>query len=146
MKKPDFDKGNGRIVAIVQHAATRQVLMQGFTDKSAFDKTVSEGKVTFFSRTKNRLWTKGEESGHFLNVHSIALDCDADSVLIKALPDGPTCHEGTATCWGEEASTSFEVIARLEKTIAERWENGDKVDSYVAHLRDKGTPKIAQKV
>jgi phosphoribosyl-AMP cyclohydrolase / phosphoribosyl-ATP pyrophosphohydrolase len=146
MKQPDFEKGNGLIVAIVQHAETLQVLMQGFMDKAAYDKTIKDGKVTFFSRTKNRLWTKGEESGHFLNVQSLELDCDNDSVLIKALPDGPTCHEGTVTCWGDGASTSFEVIARLEKTIAERWKNGDKAHSYVAHLRDKGTAKIAQKV
>jgi len=146
MKQPDFDKGNGLIVAIVQHAETLQVLMQGFMDKAAFEKTLKEEKVTFFSRTKNRLWTKGEESGHFLNVQSLELDCDCDSLLIKALPVGPTCHEGTSTCWGEETSTSFEVIARLERTIAERWKNGDKADSYVAHLRDKGTSKIAQKV
>ena len=97
----DFDKLNGLIPAIIQDYRTSQVLMLGFMNEEAYEKTQKEGKVTFFSRTKNRLWTKGEESGNFLNVKEIFTDCDQDTVLIKAIPEGPVCHTGTKTCFAE---------------------------------------------
>ena len=98
----DFDKMNGLVPAIIQDNETRKVLMLGFMNKEAYDKTVETGKVTFFSRTKNRLWTKGEESGNFLHVVSIKADCDNDTLLIQVNPVGPVCHTGTDTCWGEK--------------------------------------------
>ena len=99
----DFDKMNGLVPAIIQDNETRKVLMLGFMNKEAYDKTVETGKVTFFSRTKNRLWTKGEESGNFLNVVSMKEDCDKDTLLIQVHPVGPVCHTGTDTCWGEKS-------------------------------------------
>ena len=98
----DFDKMNGLVPAIIQDNDTRKVLMLGFMNKEAYEKTVETGKVTFFSRTKNRLWTKGEESGNFLNGVSIKEDCDKDTLLIQVNPDGPVCNNGTETCWGEK--------------------------------------------
>jgi phosphoribosyl-ATP pyrophosphohydrolase/phosphoribosyl-AMP cyclohydrolase len=102
--------------------------------------------VTFFSRTKNRLWTKGEESGNFLQVVSISLDCDQDTLLIKAIPQGPTCHLGTQTCWAEEKNARLGILAELEDTISERLKAGSSEKSYVASLKEKGIEKIAQKV
>ena len=141
----DFAKGDGLVPAIIQDVNTLQVLMLGYMNEEALVKTRSEGKVCFFSRTKNRLWTKGEESGNFLHVCSIELDCDQDALLIRVNPVGPTCHKGTKTCWGEGESTNFGVISELEQTIRERWES-ESSDSYVASLKSKGTHKIAQKV
>ena len=146
MNQPDFEKGNGLLTVVIQHVDTQQVLMQGFMNEEAYQKTLNERKVTFFSRTKKRLWTKGEESGHFLHVRSLLLDCDRDCLLIQADPEGPTCHVGTVTCWGQGNATSFSVLGRLETTISSRWDNASSSDSYVAHLREKGIAKIAQKV
>jgi phosphoribosyl-ATP pyrophosphohydrolase/phosphoribosyl-AMP cyclohydrolase len=141
----DFSKGDGLIPAIIQDVNTLQVLMLGYMNAEAIEKTQKEGKVTFYSRTKDRLWTKGEESGNFLNVKDISVDCDNDTLLIRVDPIGPTCHKGTKTCWGEGETTSFGVIEQLEKTISQRWES-ESSESYVSSLKQKGTHKIAQKV
>ena len=111
----------------------------------ALEKTEASAKVTFFSRSKNRLWTKGEESGNFLELVSISLDCDQDSLLIQAIPKGPTCHKGSDTCWNDTNTTTYGFLTELEEVITER-KNGDKGESYVASLFDKGINKIAQKV
>lgn len=141
----DFAKGDGLVPAIIQDGNTLQVLMLGYMSQEALLKTQSEGKVCFFSRTKNRLWTKGEESGNFLNVRSIQLDCDQDTLLILVDPVGQTCHKGTKTCWGDGETTSYGIISELENTIRERWDS-ESTDSYVAALKANGTHKIAQKV
>jgi phosphoribosyl-ATP pyrophosphohydrolase/phosphoribosyl-AMP cyclohydrolase len=146
MEKIDFTKGDGLVPAIIQDANTLQVLMLGYLNQEAYEKTCLENKVTFFSRTKNRLWTKGEESGNFLNVVSMQLDCDRDTLLIQAIPQGPTCHLGTQTCWAEEKVTRFGILAELENTISERLQAGASEKSYVASLKEKGIEKIAQKV
>ena len=118
----DFDKMNGLIPAIIQDADTAKVLMLGFMNKEAYDKTVETGKVTFFSRTKNRLWTKGEESGNFLNVVSIKEDCDQDTLLIQVHPVGPVCHTGTDTCWGEKKETGLrQIIQRFVRKNQRNW-------------------------
>jgi phosphoribosyl-ATP pyrophosphohydrolase/phosphoribosyl-AMP cyclohydrolase len=146
MEKIDFAKGDGMVPAIIQDANTLQVLMLGYMNQEAYEKTCIEKKVTFFSRTKNRLWTKGEESGNFLNVVSMRLDCDRDTLLIQAIPQGPTCHLGTQTCWAGEENTRFGILAELENTISERLKAGSSEKSYVASLKEKGIEKIAQKV
>lgn len=146
MDKIDFAKGDGLVPAIIQDANTLQVLMLGYMNQEAYEKTCQENKVTFFSRTKNRLWTKGEESGNFLNVVSIRLDCDRDTLLIQVTPEGPTCHLGTQTCWSGEKDTRFGVLSELENTISERLMAGTSEKSYVASLKEKGIEKIAQKV
>jgi len=143
----DFNKNSdGLVPAIIQDFVTRQVLMLGYMNKEAYEKTVETGKATFFSRTKNRLWTKGEESGNFLNVISIKNDCDNDTLLIKVRPDGPTCHKGTDTCWDETNEQSFGFLSELESIITSRRVNADAEKSYVASLFEKGINKIAQKV
>jgi len=136
---------DGLVPAIVQDAATKTVLMLGFMNQAAVDTTITSGKVTFYSRSKNRLWTKGEESGNFLNYISMKEDCDQDSLLIQAIPEGPVCHMGTDTCWGEDNNTSIAFLNKLEQIIAER-KNADPSISYVASLFAKGINKIAQKV
>ena len=136
---------DGLVPAIVQDANTKTVLMLGFMNQAAVDATLAEGKVSFYSRSKNRLWTKGEESGNFLNYISMSLDCDQDSLLIQASPEGPVCHMGTDTCWGEENTSSISFLNRLEQIIADR-KNADPSSSYVASLFAKGINKIAQKV
>ena len=136
---------DGLVPAIVQDANTKTVLMLGFMNQVAIDTTITSGKVTFYSRSKNRLWTKGEESGNFLNYISMSLDCDQDSLLIQASPEGPVCHMGTDTCWGEDNNTSIAFLNQLEKIIADR-KNADPSSSYVASLFAKGINKIAQKV
>ena len=141
----DFDKTNGLIPAIIQDANTLQVLMLGYMNEEALKQTQQEGKVTFFSRSKGRLWTKGEESGNYLFVKDLKIDCDIDTILIMAEPVGPTCHKGTKTCWGEENGTNYGVIGQLEQTIRQRWD-AESSESYVASLKQKGTHKIAQKV
>lgn len=146
MEKIDFAKGDGLVPAIIQDVNTLQVLMLGYMNQEAYEKTCQENKVTFFSRTKNRLWTKGEESGNFLQVVSISLDCDQDTLLIRAIPQGPTCHLGTQTCWAEEKETSFGILSELENTISERLMTGTAEKSYIASLKEKGIEKIAQKV
>jgi phosphoribosyl-ATP pyrophosphohydrolase/phosphoribosyl-AMP cyclohydrolase len=136
---------DGIVPAIVQDANTKTVLMLGFMNQAAVDATLAEGKVTFYSRSKNRLWTKGEESGNFLNYISMKEDCDQDSLLIQAIPEGPVCHIGTDTCWGEDNITSIAFLNKLEQIIADR-KNADPSSSYVASLFAKGINKIAQKV
>jgi phosphoribosyl-ATP pyrophosphohydrolase/phosphoribosyl-AMP cyclohydrolase len=144
--KIDFSKDNGLVPAIVQDAETKNVLMLGYMNQEAYDKTTETGKVTFFSRSKNRLWTKGEESGNFLSLVSISNDCDKDTLLVKVTPAGPTCHTGTDTCWKEENTPSYGFFSELEAVIQERVENKDVQKSYVASLFAKGINKVAQKV
>ncbi len=145
--KIDFDKyKDGLVPAIIQDASTNKVLMLGFMNQEALSKTNNLGKVTFYSRSKQRLWTKGEESGNYLNLVSMLLDCDNDALLVKVIPSGPTCHKGTETCWQEKNTESFGFISQLEDIIKHRKENGKPEDSYVASLFDKGINKIAQKV
>jgi phosphoribosyl-AMP cyclohydrolase / phosphoribosyl-ATP pyrophosphohydrolase len=145
----DFNKMGGLVPAVIQDAETSQVLMLGYMNQEAFDKTEKGGLVTFFSRSKNRLWTKGETSGHTLQVFSIAVDCDNDSLLIKVKPNGPTCHTGDTSCFGEDAAVkriaAIQFIARLEEVIQQRKANPTET-SYTNFLFDKGVNKIAQKV
>jgi len=139
----DFTKSNGLIPVIIQDEQTLEVLMLGYMNEEAYQKTETEGKVTFFSRTKNRLWTKGEESGNFLLVKSIAVDCDHDTLLIKVNPVGPTCHKGSRSCFATDYNQNF--IFQLESIISDRYENPTE-KSYINKLRAKGLNKIAQKV
>ena len=133
----------GLVPAIIQDDNTRQVLMLGYMNEEAYNKTVSEGRVTFFSRTKNRLWMKGETSGNFLNVKSIAKDCDDDTLLIRVEPVGPVCHKGTKTCFAERESEGF--IGQLQSVIQQRHRDMPE-GSYTTKLFKKGVKKIAQKV
>lgn len=145
--KIDFNKNqDGLIPAIIQDAQTKNVLMLGYMDQEAFDKTQETKKVTFFSRSKQRLWTKGEESGNFLNLVDIKNDCDNDTLLISVNPVGPTCHTGSDTCWNEENTSNFGFLSQLESVIEERRTSSDGSKSYVASLFEKGINKIAQKV
>ncbi|PRY52690.1 phosphoribosyl-ATP pyrophosphatase /phosphoribosyl-AMP cyclohydrolase [Arcticibacter pallidicorallinus] len=139
----DFNKGEGLVPVIIQDFQSLEVLMLGYMNEEAFAKTEAEGKVTFYSRSKNRLWTKGEESGNFLYVKNIAIDCDQDTILIKADPVGPTCHTGSRSCFSSEYNQNF--IFKLEQIIADRYANPQE-SSYVNRLREKGLNKIAQKV
>ncbi len=141
----DFQKyQDGLVPAIVQDHLTQKVLMLGFMNREALDKTVSEGKVTFYSRSKKRLWTKGEESSYFLLVKNIAVDCDQDTLLIKAEPLGPVCHTGADTCWNE-INHKEDFLTFLEEIIESR-KRGNDEKSYVRQLFNKGINKIAQKV
>ena len=143
----DFSKNtDGLIPAIIQDSETKTVLMLGYMNAEAYQKTVETKKVTFFSRTKQRLWTKGEESGNFLNMIDIKNDCDNDTLLIQVKPEGPTCHKGTDTCWTAENKANYGFISNLENTIKIRRENADSEKSYVASLFELGINKIAQKV
>lgn len=139
----DFDKSNGLVPVVIQDEQTLEVLMLGYMNAEAFEKTQSESKVTFFSRSKNRLWTKGEESGNFLFVKSIHFDCDQDTILIKANPVGPTCHTGNRSCFKTTFNQNF--LFELEKIITDRYENPVE-GSYINKMRGKGLNKIAQKV
>jgi phosphoribosyl-ATP pyrophosphohydrolase/phosphoribosyl-AMP cyclohydrolase len=139
----DFKKGNGLVPVVIQDDNTLQVLMVGYMNKEAFKKTGKEKKVTFFSRSKNRLWTKGETSGNYLNVNEILSDCDKDTILIKVKPEGPVCHTGATSCFGDETAKGF--IYELEQIINQRIEN-DTRDSYTNKLFKKGINKVAQKV
>ena len=142
----DFKKYKDELVpAIIQDWSTRKVLMLGYMNEEAWQATKDTGKVTFFSRSKNRLWTKGEESGNVLNFIAARVDCDADALLIQVKPEGPTCHKGTDTCWGEDNDINFGFLSQLEGII-ERRRDSDADDSYVASLFRKGINKIAQKV
>jgi phosphoribosyl-ATP pyrophosphohydrolase/phosphoribosyl-AMP cyclohydrolase len=143
MMNIDFDKSQGLVPVIIQDAQTLEVLMLGYMNQEAWQKTEAEGKVTFFSRTKNRLWTKGEESGNFLFVKETHIDCDNDTILIKASPVGPTCHTGSRSCFQTNYNQNF--IFELEKIIGDRYDNPSE-ESYVNKLRKKGLNKIAQKV
>ncbi len=136
---------DGLVPAIIQDNQTGKVLMLGFMNQEAIDATLFQQKVTFFSRTKNRLWTKGEESGHYLTLVNMQLDCDEDTLLIKAIPNGPVCHTGADTCWGKANSNSSDFLSKLEGIIASRKAAAPE-SSYVASLFQKGINKIAQKV
>lgn len=141
----DFNKMNGLVPAIIQDSRTKNVLMLGFMNNEAYNKTIETGKVTFFSRTKQRLWTKGEESGNYLNVVSIAEDCDHDTLLIKVIPVGAVCHTGTDTCWGESNDWGVEFFRYLQDFIQCR-HNEMPEGSYTTSLFRKGINRMAQKV
>ena len=141
----DFGKMNGLVPAIIQDNYTQKILMLGFMNEEAYNKTVETGKVTFFSRTKNRLWTKGEESGNFLHVVSIATDCDNDTLLIKVNPAGPVCHTGADTCWGEKNEQDIMFLKELQDFIDKRHEEMPE-KSYTTSLFKSGVNKMAQKV
>ena len=142
----DFDKLGGLVPAIVQDARTKNVLMLGFMNREAYDKTIATGKVTFWSRSRNCLWTKGETSGNYLNLIEVKNDCDKDTLLVKAIPDGPTCHTGTDTCWGEDNSSNpLLFLTELQDFIEKRHEEMPE-GSYTTSLFKKGINRIAQKV
>ncbi|ERK07420.1 MAG: bifunctional phosphoribosyl-AMP cyclohydrolase/phosphoribosyl-ATP diphosphatase HisIE [Pantoea sp.] len=140
----DWVKTAGMMPVIVQHSVSGEVLMHGYMNEEALQKTLAEGNVTFFSRTKNRLWTKGETSGHFLQVVSITPDCDNDTLLVLANPIGPTCHLGTSSCFSP-AAPDWTFLYQLEQLLAER-KHADPASSYTAKLYASGTKRIAQKV
>ncbi|WP_010251060.1 bifunctional phosphoribosyl-AMP cyclohydrolase/phosphoribosyl-ATP diphosphatase HisIE [Myroides injenensis] len=140
----DFKKGNGLVPVIIQDYSSLQVLMQGYMNEEAYQKTIEEGKVTFFSRTKNRLWTKGETSGNFLLVKNVSIDCDKDCLLIQVVAIGPTCHTGSISCFGEVNGDKGFVYA-LEQIISDRIDN-DVESSYTNQLYKRGINKVAQKV
>ncbi len=141
----DWEKTDGMIPAIVQHAFTGEILMQGYMTREALEKTIETGHVTFFSRSKGRLWTKGETSGHVLQLRAITTDCDNDSLLIAADPIGPTCHRGCPSCFDEHPALPLAFLAELEQILAGR-KSADPESSYTARLYAKGTKRIAQKV
>jgi len=143
--KIDFEKGGGLVPVIIQDADTGKVLMLGYMNEEAYNKTLEEGKVTFFSRSKQRLWTKGETSGNFLYIKDTLIDCDGDTILIKADPAGPVCHTGSDTCFDEKNGANAQFLHYLQQVIADRkTSTADK--SYTKSLFDKGINKIAQKV
>src|SRR6218665_491223 len=131
--------------AIIQNARTKEVLMLGYMNEEAFEQTKQTKRVTFFSRSRNELWVKGETSGNYLNLVDWKLDCDEDTLLIQAIPDGPTCHNGTSSCWGNTQFSDFSTLENLIQTIDSRFTT-PKEGSYIQSLIDKGLPKIAQKV
>ena len=139
----DFKKGNGLVPVVIQDNNSLQVLMLGYMNEEAFEKTKAERLVTFYSRSKERLWTKGEVSGNTLTVNSIIIDCDQDTVLIKATPAGPTCHTGAKTCFSEETAKGF--LYELESIIHDKIDNNDP-NSYTNQLFQRGINKVAQKV
>lgn len=141
----DFEKMNGLIPAIIQDNYTQKVLMLGFMNKEAYEKTMETGKVTFFSRTKNRLWTKGEESGNFLHAVSVKADCDNDTLLIMVHPEGPVCHKGTDTCWGDKNEQDIMFLKELQDFIDRRRQEMPE-KSYTTSLFNSGVNKMAQKV
>ncbi len=143
--KINFEKVGGLVPSIVQDAFTKEVLMMGYMNEEALDHTLKTGKVTFYSRTRQRLWTKGETSGNFLLVKEVKVDCDHDTLLIRAEPKGPVCHTGTDTCFGEENKSKTSFIDRLRATIKDRKENPSDT-SYTTSLFAKGINKVAQKV
>lgn len=142
----DFEKMNGLVPVVVQDSRTLKVLMLGFMNKDAYDKTIETNKVTFYSRTRNCLWTKGETSGNYLNVVSISNDCDNDTLLIKIIPDGPVCHKGTDTCWGEKNETNpLMFLTELQDFIETRYKEMPD-GSYTTSLFKDGLNRMAQKV
>ena len=141
--KIDFNKGNGLVPVVVQNFTNGQVLMLGYMNEEAYEKTRSENIITFYSRSKKRLWTKGESSGNFLNVKSIEIDCDADTLLIKVIPDGPTCHTGSESCFGKKETRGF--LYELEQTIGDRIDSNAE-ESYTNSIYKRGINKVAQKV
>lgn len=140
-----WDKMDNLLPAVVQDALSGKVLMQGYMDQDALAKTLETGKVTFFSRSKQRLWTKGETSGNTLDLVSVACDCDQDSLLVLANPNGPTCHTGVESCWFDGNTPAFTFLADLERVLAAR-KDADPKSSYTASLYNKGIKRIAQKV
>lgn len=143
---PNFSKSqNGLLPAIIQDSITKTVLMLGYMNREAFQKTKETKQVTFYSRSKKRIWVKGEESGNFLKLVKIKVDCDQDTILITANPQGPTCHTGTDSCWGETNQSHYGFLTELEEIITERKKTNDD-NSYVASLFREGINKIAQKV
>lgn len=145
--KVDFEKfEDGLVPAIIQDVQTRKVLMLGYMNQEALETTTTTRKVCFFSRSKKRLWTKGEESGNFLHLESMQVDCDKDALLIQVKPAGPTCHKGTDSCWGEENVELKSFLEKLEGVIYQRRTGADAKESYVRRLFEKGINKIAQKV
>lgn len=145
LDKINFEKVGGLVPAVIQDASSKQMLMLGYMNKDAIQKTLETGKVTFYSRTKERLWTKGESSGNFLLLKEILLDCDGDTLLIKAEPVGPVCHTGADTCFGESNRSKTAFIDHLRAIIKER-KNNPTDQSYTASLFAKGINKVAQKV
>lgn len=143
--KIDFQKQGGLVPAIIQDAETKTVLMLGYMNEEAYKKTIETKKVTFYSRSKKRLWTKGETSRNFLELIDIKIDCDNDTLLVFAKPLGPVCHTGNETCWNESNESGFGFLSTLESVIKDRKENPNK-DSYTSSLFEKGINKIAQKV
>lgn len=141
----DFSKGNGLVPCIIQEEGSNLVLMLGYMNEAALKKTLGENLVTFWSRSKNRLWTKGETSGNTLIPTSIESDCDQDALLIRVVANGPTCHKGTNTCWGEKSSVNVLFLERLQETIKER-KSSPSSESYTSMLFEKGINKVAQKV
>lgn len=145
LPKIDWKKTDGLVPAIVQNAATQQVLMLGYMNAAALKQTLRTKQVTFFSRSKQRLWTKGESSGNFLNVVSVQVDCDNDTLLIKANPIGPTCHRGTPSCFGDAGPTGVGFLGHLDQFLAARIKSKDKT-SYTVRLALEGVGRVAQKV
>ncbi len=145
LPKIDWKKTGGLVPAIVQDNVTQQVLMLGYMDAAALKKTLRTKKVTFFSRTKNRLWTKGESSKNYLHLVGLQADCDNDTLLIRARPDGPTCHRGTTSCFGDGGATGAGFLAHLDQVVAARLKSGDK-SSYTVRLAKEGLARVAQKV
>lgn len=144
--KIDFEKCGGLVPAIIQDAQTRMVLMLGYMNEEAYQKTIETKMVTFWSRSRNCLWTKGETSGNFLNLVDIKVDCDNDTLLVRAIPDGPTCHKGTDTCWGEDNEQNpLQFLTELQDFIDRRYKEMPE-GSYTTSLFKKGINKIAQKV
>lgn len=142
----DFEKVNGLIPAIIQDDRTMEVLMLGYMNKEALTKTLRTKNVTFFSRTKNRLWTKGETSGNFLKLVDMKQDCDNDTLLVRVVPTGPVCHLGTKSCFGEFANAPLEWLPLLEEVIERRKKEDNLEKSYTAYLFQKGLARMAQKV
>jgi len=145
IEKLDWNKGDGLLPAIVQHWRNGAVLMLGYMNRDALAQTRQSGKVTFFSRSKQRLWTKGETSGNFLTLKSLHSDCDDDAILVRADPQGPTCHRGTASCFGDGSAPPLVFLATLETLIAER-DTVRPQGSYTTRLLEQGVRRIAQKV
>ncbi len=145
LPKIDWKKDAGLVPAIVQDAATLQVLMLGYMNAAALKKTLKTKRVTFFSRSKQRLWTKGESSKNFLHLVSLQVDCDNDTLLITARPDGPTCHRATPSCFGNDGATGIGFLAHLDQIVADRIKSGDK-QSYTVRLAKEGVARCAQKV
>jgi len=143
----DFNKNpDGLIPAIIQDVRTQKVLMLGYMNQEAFTQTTATGRVTFYSRTKQRLWTKGEESGNYLKLEGLQLDCDSDTLLIQVIPQGPVCHTGADTCWQQPNDENAAFLNYLEKVIQNRIQQQDIAESYVVKLISQGINKVAQKV
>lgn len=141
----NFDKNNGLVPAIIQDAKTKQVLMLGYMNEESLQHTLDTNQVTFYSRSRQQLWTKGETSGNYLNLVSMEADCDNDTLLVQVNPTGPVCHLGTDTCWGEENNPQYGFLTKLENIITDRIENPSEA-SYTSRLVGKGINKVAQKV